>query len=47
VSPNFEVVDWHKITEEHPEVLADDGAHATQEGYVMRAVAIAKAIQRC
>lgn len=46
-APNVELFDWRKQTSERPRLLADDGVHATAEGYRRRAAGLIEAIERC
>ena len=46
-NPNLTIVDWAGITRTHPGLLAADGVHATPQGYVLRARAIASAMAAC
>jgi hypothetical protein len=41
------IVDWSEMVTEHPDWLAPDGVHATDEGYRERARAIAAAARSC
>jgi hypothetical protein len=45
--PNLKVVRWRKLVHRHPEWLADDGVHVDGVGYLARARAFARKIQRC
>jgi lysophospholipase L1-like esterase len=45
--PRLRVVDWRRLTREHPAWLRADGVHATADGYRGRAGAIARALARC
>lgn len=41
------VVDWARLVRENPDWLANDGVHATAEGYRGRARAVARSVRRC
>ena len=45
-NPNVELVDWHAIAKENPELLVD-GVHSTGEGYALRADLFADALGNC
>jgi lysophospholipase L1-like esterase len=45
--PRLVVVDWQRLLDEHPDWLAPDGVHGTEEGYRGRAEASAEAVRRC
>jgi hypothetical protein len=44
---NLRVVDWAALLEEHPDWLAADGVHGTEDGYRARARAVADAVRGC
>lgn len=44
---NLRLVDWATMVAEEPELLAGDLVHATEDGYVRRAQAIAEAVRAC
>jgi lysophospholipase L1-like esterase len=46
-SANLRVVDWPSLVRGHPEYLAADGVHATEDGYRARARAIVAAMRSC
>jgi len=41
------LVEWAEMVEDDPSLLAEDGVHATPEGYARRAVALADAVRHC
>jgi lysophospholipase L1-like esterase len=46
-SDRLRVVDWARMVEAAPELLAGDGIHATETGYTRRAAAVARAVRDC
>jgi hypothetical protein len=45
--PNLKVVRWRKLVHHHPQWLGPDGVHVDGAGYMARARAFARKIQRC
>lgn len=45
--PNVVLFDWQRLTKRRPELLTEDGVHATPEGYGVRARQLIRAIRRC
>lgn len=45
--PSLLVVDWARISRSEPGLLGSDRVHATEQGYAVRAQAIASAIASC
>ena len=46
-TPNLRVVDWVRMTRQHPEWLRADRVHVTGAGYRARAAALARALAGC
>ncbi|HEY8467518.1 MAG TPA: GDSL-type esterase/lipase family protein [Solirubrobacterales bacterium] len=45
--PNVALFDWRRITKRRPELLSEDGVHATPQGYEVRARQLVRTIRRC
>ncbi len=46
-NPNVRLVEWTRLVESDPALLADDAVHGTPDGYAQRAGATARAVRDC